>query len=468
MPYTSRAVAQRLLSKILERSGQIEEISTVSEISVQGALESELEARFLKRLENLDVEETRLRRPAVQGGTYDLQLGERRFEIEPQVTVGPSGGVPRPSRIDFVIRPEEEGHVPIAVFLDGFQYHRERIGKDLAQRRALRASRKCHVWSLTWKDVEGEPTRERGTGFLKSPTETFVKVLQSLGASQAGSGREAVRKGSFEWLISFLKNPGLLKKVACAQALLFAQGQRAPRGQGTSGGYGWKEGADAKLPEPLAGVIAQKGDQEEMISGLSEMTGGSVHLWAAAPKNGDGIPEGVTLALHLSEEDGPPEETWNEFLRLYNLLQLIPETYPAFGKGEGDYTDLIGQWEPPEQESFGEALEENPSEGKSSGKTSQNGRAWEPVLKHALPETEELLKGLKEKGAPPPEVPQYALQREGQIVAQAELAWPEQKVAVHLPARAGETGDFVEEGWSVYPLGEAKESATELARTLRE
>ncbi|MBK6287410.1 MAG: hypothetical protein IPF49_07205 [Gammaproteobacteria bacterium] len=55
---------------------------------------------------------------------------------------------------DFLLWPESApGTLPIAVFLDGWQYHRNRIGDDIAKRMAIARSGRFTVWTLTAGDV---------------------------------------------------------------------------------------------------------------------------------------------------------------------------------------------------------------------------------------------------------------------------------------------------------------------------
>ncbi|MCH7476225.1 MAG: hypothetical protein IIA27_16360 [Gemmatimonadetes bacterium] len=56
-----------------------------------------------------------------------------------KIVLGEADGVAVPSKVDFVFRPATTlpGALPIALFTDGFMYHKSRIGLDLAQRAAL-------------------------------------------------------------------------------------------------------------------------------------------------------------------------------------------------------------------------------------------------------------------------------------------------------------------------------------------
>ena len=42
---------------------------------------------------------------------------------------------------------------PIALFLDGWKHHRERVATDVRQRLSIRDSGRLWVWSLIWEDL---------------------------------------------------------------------------------------------------------------------------------------------------------------------------------------------------------------------------------------------------------------------------------------------------------------------------
>ena len=75
------------------------------------------------------------------------------------VQLGPSQGVAYACEPDFIIYPENKeakkaGFKPIAIFLDGYEYHAQSVHDDLLKRQALLRSGQYWVWSLTWHDVE--------------------------------------------------------------------------------------------------------------------------------------------------------------------------------------------------------------------------------------------------------------------------------------------------------------------------
>ena len=84
-----------------------------------------------------------------------LELGTQRYRIEPQRNLDASDGVAVASKPDFIIWPWAGGgsRRPIAVFCDGWEYHRNSMREDALKRSALVSSGRFRVWSVTHDDV---------------------------------------------------------------------------------------------------------------------------------------------------------------------------------------------------------------------------------------------------------------------------------------------------------------------------
>lgn len=70
--------------------------------------------------------------------------------------MGIEDGVSINSKADFVLRPlrnSDDLVKTIAIFTDGYIYHRNIVEEDMAKRMAITQSGNYYVWSLTWKDV---------------------------------------------------------------------------------------------------------------------------------------------------------------------------------------------------------------------------------------------------------------------------------------------------------------------------
>ena len=158
----SRKVALEFLGQLLEGKATFTKTDSISSISINSLIESELEARFIEALRRSKHQDQpfRLTKDVVRGKPgWRLVAGSQTWMLEPQVKLGTKNDVAIPVRADFVFRPERSSRaLPIAVFTDGFMFHAEgenhRVGYDMAQRMALRRSGRFTIWSLTWDDVE--------------------------------------------------------------------------------------------------------------------------------------------------------------------------------------------------------------------------------------------------------------------------------------------------------------------------
>jgi DEAD/DEAH box helicase domain-containing protein len=465
MPHTSRSSAQELLEEILSHRDRLIEIDSVDQIPLEGALESELEARFIQRLRDLEKSGSHVEKATVRGRHgYTLKIGDYRYDIEPQVTVGPADGVPRRVSIDFVLHPLDSEMKPIAVFLDGLQYHRNRIGKDLAQRRALCVSDQYHVWSLTWRDVTQAPGISRN--YLQSLGSTGKGLLTQMGESKFQEVQTLMGAGSFRWLIRLLETQDIAtyRRLAFVQALLIAKKQ--------TDGETWTNAARENLPDPLADRLAEQAE-DTPLRGLEErpaqLSDDPVTVWGVTtPEAVQSLQNGINQAggstivgLHLATDNGQQadrfEASWNGFLRLYNLLQFVPECYPVSSEAEAfkGYDELLGTRTAPA-----------PDEPLPAGKSFDE-EEWEEAREFAIEEVGPLLDYLYEETAPAPSVP-YELMRDGEIVATAELGWAQSQVAVLAPNQGGNGEAFEDKGWTVFSWDEVTEEPGPVLRALRD
>jgi ATP-dependent helicase YprA (DUF1998 family) len=164
LEYVSRNLALELLDTLLA-DWAFEPCADLTNEDIGRVEESELERRFRAALRVWSSKATNgatlTPRPgAGAGGREALELrvvgasGQTlRWLIEEQRDV-PS--VP-PTRPDFLITRQDAAAKPVAVYLDGFQFHaspeNNRLADDASKRLALR-SFGVRVWNLTWADVD--------------------------------------------------------------------------------------------------------------------------------------------------------------------------------------------------------------------------------------------------------------------------------------------------------------------------
>ncbi|MBV5324724.1 MAG: hypothetical protein J0626_05340, partial [Rhodospirillaceae bacterium] len=202
----------------------------IGDVGPKNALfDSALERRFIEALRRrptdatprLDVQDEIVRGKA----GYVLRAGDRLWMIEPQVQLGPDDGVVARCQPDFVLWPQNApGCLPIAVFMDGWQYHKDSVGVDISKRMAVARSGKFAVWTLTSDDIAQvlEPgTRRPETlwaGAFAGNAASAEQLYTMLGVDQWRSFHQAT---AFEQLRSRLSvmTDADLERIAIALSL---------------------------------------------------------------------------------------------------------------------------------------------------------------------------------------------------------------------------------------------------------
>ena len=160
MALVSRDNAKAVLSELVGSLGAIERVTTISDIYINPNFDSVLESRFIESLKKLGgvggLPAVRLVQDVVNGKSgYVLDVGEQRYRVELQAELNGDQGVEVGSRPDFVIWPWAAGskRKPVAVFCDGWAYHKDCLRDDARKRSAIIASGRFWVWSVTHADV---------------------------------------------------------------------------------------------------------------------------------------------------------------------------------------------------------------------------------------------------------------------------------------------------------------------------
>src|SRR5262249_34568801 len=132
MELVSRDRAKQVLNELVASLDQMERVPTISDIYINPNFDSVLERAFIESVVKLNkaggMPRIRLVQEVVNSKSgYLLEVDSQRYWIEPQVDLGPGDGVAVNSRPDFVLWPVKaaSGRRPIAVFCDGWTYHRD-------------------------------------------------------------------------------------------------------------------------------------------------------------------------------------------------------------------------------------------------------------------------------------------------------------------------------------------------------
>ena len=441
----SRDAAVEVLNAVLDHADSLEKVAGLDTVKVNPVLESELEARFVAALGGCEVdgEAVRVRDNVVAGKPgFVVSIGERTYTMEAQASCAEAEGVAIASRPDFLIRSvrESDAQPPIAVFTDGFEFHRDKVDEDAAKRMALvRAG--YLIWSLTWHDIEGE------VADLLSPDDGGMAQLQGRldGKWATGALRASFGKSSLSLLARYLADPDPLawKRAVFTNMLrLFEPAEM--QGDGLKSEVAASVNAlpealrDAFADLPKEAALARSVAWQDAPSDLGELLLG---LPLAAIRDTD--PDPLAVSLHLNDavfaRDGG-RRAWNGVLRLYNLLQFLPGAWWTTASGvERGYYAAFGMPEATADETLD--------------------APWSEAVSLASPALHGTMRTLAARGAPAPEVGFELPDGSGRVTAEAELAWPDERVAVVVAAESA--APFAAAGWRVYAT-----DADDLAATL--
>jgi DEAD/DEAH box helicase domain-containing protein len=455
MESTSRNAAVALLSDILEMEDRFEPVASVGEIKVNPVLESELETRFIEALRKMALQglDVQVQPQVVQGKPgYFLRVGANIYTMEPQVNLGAKEGVHFSCCPDFLIRSARESLAmkPVAIFLDGFKYHRDIVSEDAAKRLSLVQSARYWQWSLTWQDVIGpsaktQSSRNPFTEDLRPEMQQIQSALE--GKFSLGSLAKTVVRSPLEQLLQFLLVPmpekwQSLGFVRCLGWL--DQGRMREEDERRAFDDNFRQFACTYLQQEFENTGTEVG-----VGGLNwNGADGLLRVMCAVPYTAitEQRPAAALLNVILDTEKSAQEDdfkaAWQGFLRAYNLLQFLPKA--GFTGSSGAAMTLYEgiPW------SFAMA-----ATGEKKGEAGLG--AWDVLLAEVLEEYHQGVQSLAQSGIPLP-VAGYELQdgTTGEITAEAELAWPTLQVAAISADQQQSKSCFEEAEWQVVVLDE--------------
>lgn len=456
MPKTSRDTAIELFAEILSYRDSLVKTKNIRNISLNTLIESELEARFigalkLYRSEDLAIQ---IKNGLVNGKPgYFLKVGARAYYIEPQVNFDKLNGITLPSRADFVIWPARvnDPMKPLVIFLDGYSYHKDRIHEDMAQRMAIVQSGKYYVWSLTWHDVENvfKPQKDFYVDFLNPNNLPSGNNFDTfLHGYELDDFKGLNKSTSFDLMVRFLQEPEEPKwrLFSFVFSLLYIDGKKFEKPEAVDKlisdlQYNIPEHMVEKINDTdcpcLYGGLSEKNSEEKFVLHQYVIT-----EQKAVPPPCDVM--GARIACCLEDDDGFKDNAefqkiWNGFLRLYNFNQFLP--YAFFVTREGikkNAYDVI------------KIFDKAKADGRAPVESEKTG--WNEIFDMTDEALHVLLGRLQENDWPIPEAGYELQNSEGEILAGAEIAWEELKIAFLLNEELEFKNRFSDLGWDVYPL----------------
>lgn len=455
----SSRIAVEMLSEILKSKNKLKEIKTINDIKVNALFDSELEKRFIEALARSSnaVRTVDIKQQIVNGKPgYLLKINEKSWEIEPQVKLGVGDGVLINSKADFVLRPlrnSNESIKPIAIFTDGYTYHRSIVGEDMSKRMAIAQSKNYYVWSLTWKDIESafQFQGEYYNNFL-SPEELFDnnnsgRMLYNKFINQYGLGGLRIHQlNSFKLLLLYLQEPEVIHKLS---KLIFTYNACLSYKQSIKSQEEFRQW----LTE-VNDIIGEDSSMLDEINNLPCLFGKTViendeqslKIYSAANiehiKSQD-FNKPFILVL-LEDREGYVsyefEKDWIGFLNLYNLFQF--KFNSIFVTASGLQKNLYG------------LLFNNLGAGESKiediDKHEELDNRWKEIIELSDSSCHALLELIIEAGAPVPDHVGYELSNEDdEIIAESEIAWTSNKLAIITEEQEEFRSIFESYGWHV-------------------
>jgi DEAD/DEAH box helicase domain-containing protein len=467
MALVSRDRARLILEHLAENIDQMERIASIADIYINPNFDSELEAKFIESLPRLSgkggLPHIKLVQDIVQGKSgYLLEVGDQRYWVEPQVDLGPLNGVQYPSRPDFVLWPTQSPSPrrAIAVFCDGWTYHQASTREDARKRSALVNSGKFWVWSVTWDDVQAaiegkvESVLADGLGAMYfNPKESLPLQLSST------YNEEFWTCYPVAVLLDLLSRPPVqgidpqivrIARHAAATAFMMVPNPTNPEMTETRLELSalWPSIQDWSIERPLPGVSC--GNVNDAAVFLR-------YWWPRELANSaSDIPISPGFVIYndaLQQPEPKRHLAWRRWLWLFNIFQTLPGVLLATLEGinSADYSSLSVS---------------SGSQPAFNAQGATQAAIWETVINQAMRSLSGGLHALMGKGIIPPDEVGFEVEEDGNVVAEAELAWSDMKLVLLMPEHTYCSATWQAKGWK--PLTAEGNWPTEVANHIQQ
>lgn len=443
----SRNTAIRLIKSILSGRNKIKKIKMIGNISANKLFDSELERKFIECLPYLSNEKrvVSVDQILINGKEgYMLKINDYLWEIEPQVDLDISDGVSVKCRPDFIIRPMfDENRKSVAVFTDGFTFHKDIVSDDTLKRAAIIQSGKYVVWSLSYKDIktifqgQGEYFTET-LDYHKMPNinDNYQKWLKSKGTEEIAMSKS----GNAELLIQYLslENADVVFHNH-AEAYLLALIDIS------------------MMKNPVASTVWKdkiKAFQEELYGSSKAYPLGG--MWSPRDVNShftvysgtDQKNHGVIAVFNDNDASDRYEAEWNGMWRFSNIMQFLNGFICISQKGLDNsvYTQL--------------SISESAEIAEQSINTASG--EWDEIrelLAFSGETAQKLIDYAIEKAMEIPEIGFEVVDNNGRVTGEIEIAWTERKIG-YLSEEYQDIADQLKDlGWMIVGSVEELESA---------
>lgn len=449
----SRSTAIRILKSILSGKDNLTKIEKLSNIPVNSLFDSELERRFVEAIAQMGNESRKVEisKSLVNDKEgYILKVNDSTWEIEPQVILGPTQGVSVQCKPDFVIRAiGRSDKLPVAIFTDGFIYHKDKVADDTLKREAIRRSGRYHVWALSWRDVQSvfQSQGDYATQTL-SPEKmpTGAKMYQPTVTATKAAALRPAKMSTLEMLMRYLDLENA-ERIFEGQARAYSLSLLDPTKAANSLAFvDWND------------VIGKVNTQVHFTEDTYVQPGTFFGTWiprysdthfyayagilAASMKADKNAPVAV-LALLDDRADSRTdkyEQEWNGFWHFFNVMQFDKKFVAVCNTGLDAHTYVALPYG------------QNDTSAEDNSPAASTGEGWAEIREMLFDEeTIKVADALEERSIVAPEEAGYELANEsGEVVAEIELAWISRKIGYMTEDQASDRGKAENAGWTIF------------------
>lgn len=442
------------MKSILSGKDNVLKIDKINDIPVNPLFDSELEQYFMEairtKLGSSNVSDT------IRNGkhSYYVKLDDFAWEIEPQVLLDAGSDVSVACKPDFVFWPvSAPDYKPVAVFTDGFLYHKDIVSDDTIKREAIRRSGNFRVWSLSFKDVQSVfvPQGDFYTATLEAEKMPSGKTMyQNMIKKHKADAIEPSKLSSFDLLLEYLKQPDA-EKIFKGQAYAYSLSLLEPSLMKNSLAFNnWK-------------LIVEAVNDQTHFTDTDFVFPGTVYgSWIPRNSNAHLAIHSGVLALALKAEGAVAvcavlndekeyrtdkyEQEWNGFWRFHNLMQFSDEfmAVSSTGMSRMDYLAL-----PVAVNAVSDPVTS----------TTEIDDVWDAIKELLFDDDAKAFVELaKDAGVPAPAEDNIGYEVEGddgEVVATVEIAWPERCVGFMTIEQADDKEKLEKLGWKILNLIDA-------------
>lgn len=446
----SRSTAVRMLKAILSGKDNVEKIDKLGNVPVNSLFDSELERRFIEAIASMgnEIRKVNVSNALVNSKEgYLLTINDTTWEIEPQCLLDAGDGVTATCKPDFMFWPvSDKNKKPVAVFTDGFLYHKDKVADDTLKREAIRRSGKFRVWVLSWKDVQGV-FQAQGIYATDTLTPENMPNWQSMYQPTINAAKATdispAKMSSIELFLRYLyldDAENMFKAHSRAYALSLLEPTKINDSMGFND---WnavisKIETDAlfsSISYPFPGTFFGKWIPRATNSHLDIYAG----IELAKMKNDKSAPIAVYSILDDQSDNRTDkyEEEWNGFWHFFNVMQFDPSFIAVCKTGLAQLVYL--------------SLQSHAPATTTPEFTEQENDAWAETMSMLLEdESRNAAEKLKELGLnPPDEVGCEITDDSDAVIATIELAWTDHKIGYLTQDQIVDKEKLISLGWKI-------------------